>query len=823
MAAVILTIALLLMIQSPAITVAEEEFDTEVVLWGKETAYNTNNEDPEPENDWDAFPPILACGTVGSGRVVAGGVNSSCREGNWRENEWPNFMDAILRWLAPNKDPSSIKVLWYEGYNVYNTVQTPNSYGKTPCKALADELEAKGYTIVATDNEPIADLSLNDFDIFIIPQMQLGSGIGGGDPSLLPDADVTAIKNFVEGGGGLLIMEQSDYKGYNWSKVQNKVLEGLGLGVRFQHDAVYDYTSNWGTYYSPVVDIDTTTEIGSIYYNLTGSTEIGLKGPSSLTGTEYKKPPYLVKMQVSPGGKVGVPGDSVSFTLTIVNAGENPDNYTLTGSDEKGWSISFSESSFGLAKDESKNVEVTVTVPTTVTEKIMDTVTVTVQGESGVDASSTFRVVSSIPQENPPYDVVRENEYFYWFSTATLRVNSPAVPILCGTETGYSNDQTEREPWPMLYGKGEFPPVAAAALLGQGRVIIDGGGATLRSSPTDHYGNPILAGSKLGPLMVRWLINWEDPREHRFLYYWASGAFHDASKMSGWLNTIENELGFQLGLENGVTITSELLENYDVLHIVGTPRQFSSSEIQAIKSWVEAGGGLLLAEQSDYRGYSYPTYFNEILEGLGIPVELQDDQLLDNDQNAKDPWYPRVYLLDPREVNSEYDVWFPNHALETSIVATSQSGYDEIVTFSIIITNAGTEDAVYSISVTPKDVRPENIEIEKLEALGWSYSVYPSENVSVRAGDYENVTIAVTIPSTEEEMLVEWEVTVTDTEQDFLTTSTTLTTYAEAPKAKPEETPGVPLELIAAAVVIIAAGVGAGLAMRGGKKPRAKR
>jgi hypothetical protein len=788
---------------------AQEVFDTEVVLWGKETAYSYNNTDPAPENEWVAFPPILAFGQVGNGRVVAGGINSTVRlssrgSPNWRDNEGPVLIDVIFRWLSGKDNRAAIKVLWYEGYNVFTTIQKPNSYNQTPARALIDELVAMGYenaNNVASDVEPLSSLDLAPYDVLVIPQLQPAS------PDALPESDVLAIKSFVEGGGGLLIMEQSDYRGFNFHEVQNKILAGLGLGVRFQHDAVYDDQNNWGANYRPVVDVDTTTWIGSEYQRLTGKTTMGLTGPCSLTGTEYQLPPYLVKALAPRVSAAVEPGKSASFTVTVLNAGKNPDDYTISAADEYNWDISLSESSFSLNSGESRSVDVTVTVPSTVTEKVLNAVTVTVSGASGKSASVVLRVTSSIPREEPPYPLVRENEYFYWFSTATLRVEPPAVPILCGTETGYSNDQSPREPWPLLYGKGEYPPVVAAYTLGQGRVIVDAGGPTFRSSPTDHYGNPLLAGSRLGPLMVRWLINWEDPREHSFLYYWAEGAFHTADKMSGWLYTIENELGFRLGLENGVTITPELLQGYDVLHILGTPRQFSASEIQAIKEWVEAGGGLLLAEQSDYREYSNPMYFNEILQGLGVPVTLQDDQLLDNDQNAKDPWYPRVYLLDPRSEDPVYDVWFPTHAFSTTMLETSKSGYGETVAFTLELTNMGTEDAVY------------RIELEEITRFGWSYSISPSENVRVASGEKVSVTITVTIPETENDQLAEWTVTVTDTEQDFLVSRHTIRAFAEAPEATP-----LPLDLIAAAVVVAgAAGAGFALSRRGRPKKRPRR
>lgn len=47
----------------------------------------------------------------------------------------------------------------------------------------------------------------------------MGDKFVGGDPSLLPNADVEAIKSFVEGGKGLLIMEGSDYAGAFFKRV----------------------------------------------------------------------------------------------------------------------------------------------------------------------------------------------------------------------------------------------------------------------------------------------------------------------------------------------------------------------------------------------------------------------------------------------------------------------------------------------------------------------------------------------------------------------------------------------------------------------------
>jgi len=654
-----------------------------VIVRGKDTAYNVNLAGNPPLKLYTSSPPLMIAARVGSGAVVAAGTVSTCRDNMWNNpaNPTPYFdvlLDKAFQWMMPGAK----EVLWYEGYGVYNTIDTP----EVRCQQLEDALEAKGYTLTGDATMPITSGLLSGYDILVIPQLQLGDMGTGGDPALLPDADVQAIVDFVRGGGGLLIMDSSDYGGQNYCKVQNKILKALDAGFYLQDDQVQDDTNRWGgASYQPIAVIDTTTAIGSSYQAATGKDEIGLYSICSL---RIEKD-YDVSVEVSPFANLGEAGDNLLYEAMITNIGRNADNYIITVMDNLAWPISISENEISLLPSEDTIIVVRVTVPENLMEKSADWVTLRASGVSGAEDSADFRAISVVPLEKPPYPIAHpETLRFLGPGLPTLLVDLPAVPIITAIETGYSNDLTPREPWPMLYGKGEFAPVGAAALVDNGRVIT-----TANSILRDRYFDRAeLANDEVMSLIARWMINWDDPRGHEFLYYCtdpALGTYHVPSIVSKWLNMVENECGFELGVQVGGEITPELLDNYDVLQLAELMRPFSPDEIQAVVNWVKGGGGLIIMCSADYGGYSRPNYPNEILEALDCPIRFQDDELYDDDSWVIDgPWFPQVYLLDPREVNPEFDVWFPPPPPPPVIE------WDALITATF---SGGSDDAIFGV------------------------------------------------------------------------------------------------------------------------------
>jgi hypothetical protein len=253
------------------------------------------------------FLPIMSISRVGKGTVVAAGLAWSGVNGGWRQNEYEILFDKVFQEMVTDAED----VLWYEGYGVV--------YDTNECSELVSALGELGYSVVGDKTEPITTTLLEPYDILVIPQLRLGSGYEGGDPTLLPWSDVEVIKSFVEEGGGLLIMDAHDYGGNNFSRVQNKILEGLGAGMSLQSDAIYDWVENWQKGWYPLADVDPMTSIGNAYQNETGKTEIGLFEISTVVASP---PIYLEK--IAGGKRTIVDGRKIKTdTRVIIETKEN--------------------------------------------------------------------------------------------------------------------------------------------------------------------------------------------------------------------------------------------------------------------------------------------------------------------------------------------------------------------------------------------------------------------------------------------------------------------------------------------------------------------
>jgi hypothetical protein len=771
-----------------------------VVVSGKATAYNMNTNGVGPDVEYTSSPPLIAAQRIGSGAVVAGGIVSSCRDNRWNNpaNPHPNldvFFDVAFQWMVPGAD----NVLWYEGYGVYNKTSI--------CAQFVAALENLGYTVTADSTEPITSSLLAPYDILVLPQLEISN------PDLFPDADVAVIKSFVEGGKGLFFMDQSDFMGYNYYKVDNKILGGIGFAYTFQHDQAADNVNNWGgAIYQLITNVNTTTPIGSAYQARTGSTELGLYSICTLEPTTPPSP-YQVLVISSNGGQLGNPGASLTFPMTVKNTGTKSDTYTLTVGDDLGWSPWISMTSASLENGKSAQFTVGVTIPASLTTKVADDIVVSAVGASGAKDNVILVASAHVATEHIMYNgqivPTREllpGEIYYWFSANTIVVEPPAAPIMCATETGYGTNsasgQTMGEPWPVLYGVGEYPPVGAVQFVGNGRVMAVGGLPILRSLPVEQFSDSRLASVELMPLMVRWLINWENPSGKKFLFFYTPGAFHGPANLYKWLNMVENELGFELTTQEGTNITPEMLSGYDVLQIVD---EIPISGMQAIANWVENGGSLLLMEQGNYGGYGDVPGSNAILEALGCNIRFNFDELYDPAHYIKDgPWFPQVYLLDTRQENSKFDVWFPATAVSARITQATQydnwkpvvvgKGDGSQVKFEFTITNIGTETTTYVTGVEETTATP----------LGWSVEIDQPE-VIVPAGENREVTITITVPDVAENEIkrTNWIATATAKGLPFVKNGAEFTAVAEGIYTPPPPPPGTSWLVIVAAIVVV--------------------
>lgn len=723
---------------------AAAEAEVIVIARGREDAYSVNQTGDKPWKWYKAgdYPPTVAAKKVGGGAVVAAGVASSFEDietapefGRWNDaragyepNPLPHLdilLDVAFQWMTPG----ATKVLWYEGYNVL--------YSTTNCTNLINALKALGYTITGDSTEPITADLLAPYDILVIPQLQL-------DPS---DAEVEIIKTFVEGGKGLFIAEGSDYRGFNYYKVQNKILSAfeselpLEDQLAFQSDEMKDPVNYWESEDKPIVDVDTTTGIGAAYQAATGEAAIGLYractlAPPTLYGvavsiTQTEPPPTdEIENDFRPTLATASPGANIVTVVRVSNIGKENDSYTISVVDDLGWQIEVSLDTLEeVPAGEGSDVTVEITVDPALEDKVRNLVRITAEG-TDVEDTIVLATAPLLPVEELPYPIYKEDELFYVFSTPSLLVEPPAQPIIIGTETSCTLEETPyREPYPLPFGQREYPIAAAAQEVEDGRVIVYGPAASFRSAPFNHFVLETLKLKDLGPRMIGWLVNYEDPAQHKVLFFWTPTklAFHNGARMAAWLEYL-GEQGYTVHTySNG--ITPERLALYSVFILFTPERALKADEITAIKDWVHAGGGLLLGEQADYGGYAKPLFTNPILEAIGASIESQDDQITDYEQYSRWAWEPRVYLLD-------HPVWYAPYAFSVGVGPWSQSlvGGEEGV-FTLTIKNEGTEADSYRIEVTSE--------------LGWEVEL-EREEITLLSGENAEVRITVTSPGVEE-------------------------------------------------------------------------
>jgi len=347
----------------------------EIIVRGKENAY-TENHDAYPPQQYYVFgdrPPIMAAKRVGSGAVAVAGIGATCRNGRWNSINNPDkhldiLLDCAFKWIVSGAE----NVLWYEGYNVFNNT--------TSCSELITALTGRGYSIVGDSTEPFTENLLENYDILVNPQMELGSEGTGGNPDLLPDNDVAVIKGFVENGGGLLILDGGDHGGFNFCEVQNKVLENLNMGVYIQSDSMLDDVDKWDHNYEMFADVDNTTAIGSAYENLT-----------ALIGA------YEVTVDISPSQRSGMPGTALMYYVKVINVGQEDDNYTLTIADTENWSLDISPAELSVAMGKFEFAVLKVRIPDEASLGAEDNIIVTATSQTDYTASDNKTCTANVP------------------------------------------------------------------------------------------------------------------------------------------------------------------------------------------------------------------------------------------------------------------------------------------------------------------------------------------------------------------------------------------------------------------------------------------
>jgi hypothetical protein len=108
-----------------------------------------------------------------------------------------------------------------------------------------------------------------------------------------------------------------------------------------------------------------------------------------------------VNVSISPGENEALAGGNLTFTVTIANTGNVPDNYALENIDNLGWSLSLSKSLLeNIENGTSRNVTLTVTIPNNAWGRTSDNVIViatSLKNENISDNESCLAKVKVLP------------------------------------------------------------------------------------------------------------------------------------------------------------------------------------------------------------------------------------------------------------------------------------------------------------------------------------------------------------------------------------------------------------------------------------------
>ena len=392
---------------------ASAEWPDYIIVQGSDTSYSQEKYTPAPSKPYEPgdMPPIMAAKKVDpAGAVVIAGIGRTCNGGTtygnqrWESGELDVLLDKAFQWMVPG----ATKVLWYADSGV-SLGQYEYAYNDASnCSWLIDALEDLGYVVEDTDDStftPITSSLLEDYDILILPGLQLGDGSpDGGDPDLLPDDVVTTITDFVKTppGKGLFLMESGDYDSYCFHRVQNKILEALEFGVYYQHDTVGDpETANNDSLKYVEVDV-TANQFGLDYQEATGKTTIRLYKVPSLS-----VPGPGVVVEITPKYQASTPGSTLTFSVTVTNIDAVDDSYILTVSDDAGWGLALEDESLMDVPGPGKSKQTTLTVTIASGAAIGAEDNIRVKAESVVKAgvSDTGNcIVRAAMQVIPPID-----------------------------------------------------------------------------------------------------------------------------------------------------------------------------------------------------------------------------------------------------------------------------------------------------------------------------------------------------------------------------------------------------------------------------------
>jgi hypothetical protein len=135
-----------------------------------------------------------------------------------------------------------------------------------------------------------------------------------------------------------------------------------------------------------------------------GTLRLQAVGTDGETFDEYYIYKSDVAVSISPEEYNGLPGENITFTVTVTNTGKLADNYDLTITDDAGWGATLGKSMFeNVAPGESRETTISVTVPSGAAGGASTTITVTVTSQTNPIIESMATSKAAVATGVPPW------------------------------------------------------------------------------------------------------------------------------------------------------------------------------------------------------------------------------------------------------------------------------------------------------------------------------------------------------------------------------------------------------------------------------------
>ncbi|MDV7348732.1 lamin tail domain-containing protein [Halorubrum distributum] len=200
-----------------------------------------------------------------------------------------------------------------------------------------------------------------------------------------------------------------------------------------------------------------------------------------------------------------------------------------------------------------------------------------------------------------------------------------AEPTAQSTDADGNDDATtypDDEPLPLMAVDQNLPVVAFGFPFAQDDGVTFG-----------QYGNEEVLLNVLDEYADSETVLWDE----------GHGQFYDLASHSGFEGYAE-ENGYDVAATTD--LESDLLGPASAIVITSPSESFSGSEITALDDFADAGGLIVLMDQSDFDNFDATDNLNALASGIDTQIRFNDNQVIDSENNAGSDFVPTTTDLD---------------------------------------------------------------------------------------------------------------------------------------------------------------------------------